>query len=62
MTGKDTNTKGTTTMDAATWGEGIERQIAEMEKALRECKAGRNIEDDPSELKAEIVRLKRLLD
>lgn len=49
-------------MEATHWGDAMVAEIKELERALRACKAGKNIEDDPSELKAEIARLKRLLD
>lgn len=45
-------------METMHWGDEMVAKIAELKAAL---KAG-SLEDDPSELRAEIARLERLLD
>lgn len=49
-------------MDTMYWADRIVADIKKLERALRACLAGKNDADDPSELRAEIRRLKRLLD
>lgn len=56
MTGNDNNTKGNE-METMHWGDEMVATIAELKAAL----AAGSDQDDPSELRAEIARLERLL-
>jgi hypothetical protein len=58
MTGNETNNEKETKMEAMHWGDEMVATIEMLKAAL----AAGSVEDDPSELRAEIARLEKLLD
>jgi len=57
MTGNETNNETETKMETMYWGDEMVATIEMLKAAL----AAGSIEDDPSELRAEIARLEKLL-
>jgi hypothetical protein len=58
MTGHETNNEKETKMETMHWGDEMVATIEMLKAAL----AAGSVEDDPSELRAEIARLEKLLD